>query len=67
MRQETAQVTTIQPSSRHRGTGAWGRADPEKKNLLSAASKCTTLTPAIGTELHGVDLRHLSDAQKDEL
>ncbi|KAF8265423.1 alpha-ketoglutarate-dependent sulfonate dioxygenase [Lactarius quietus] len=42
-------------------------ADPEKKNLLSAASKVITLTPAIGTELHGIDLRLLSDEQKDEL
>ncbi|KAI9509817.1 hypothetical protein F5148DRAFT_1275078 [Russula earlei] len=46
-----------------RGLGA----DPEKKNLLSAASKVVTLTPAIGTELHGIDLRRLSDAQKNEL
>jgi sulfonate dioxygenase len=43
------------------------RANSEKKNLLSAASGVITLTPAIGTELQGVDLRHLSDAQKDEL
>jgi sulfonate dioxygenase len=46
-----------------RGLGA----DPAKKNLLSAASKVVTLTPTIGTELHGVDLRRLSDVQKDEL
>jgi len=46
-----------------RGPGA----DSGKKNLLSAASKCITLTPAIGTELRGIDLRQLSDAQKDEL
>ncbi|KAH9998848.1 alpha-ketoglutarate-dependent sulfonate dioxygenase [Russula compacta] len=42
-------------------------ADPEKKNLLSVASNIITLTPAIGTELHGINLRQLSDAQKDEL
>ena len=42
-------------------------ADPRKKNLLSAASKCITLTPAIGTELHGIDLRQLTDPQRDEL
>ncbi|KAI0775103.1 alpha-ketoglutarate-dependent sulfonate dioxygenase [Trametes elegans] len=42
-------------------------ADPEKKSLLSAATKVQHLTPAIGTELHGIDLRQLSDAQKDEL
>ncbi|KAI0052256.1 alpha-ketoglutarate-dependent sulfonate dioxygenase [Auriscalpium vulgare] len=43
------------------------QADPAKKALLSAASKVITLTPAIGTEIHGIDLRQLSDAQKDEL
>ncbi len=43
------------------------RADPEKKSLLSAASKVTHYTPAIGTELSGIDLRQLSDSQKDEL
>ncbi|KAH9831620.1 alpha-ketoglutarate-dependent sulfonate dioxygenase, partial [Rhodofomes roseus] len=42
-------------------------ADPEKKALLSAATKVQNLTPAIGTELSGIDLRQLSDKQKDEL
>ncbi|KAF5342697.1 hypothetical protein D9611_001650 [Ephemerocybe angulata] len=42
-------------------------ADPSKKNLLSAASKVTHLTPAIGVELEGIDLRQLTDQQKDEL
>ncbi|KAF8643264.1 hypothetical protein AX16_009148 [Volvariella volvacea WC 439] len=42
-------------------------ADPTKKNLLSAAQKVIHLTPAIGTELVGLDLRQLTDAQKDEL
>ncbi|KAL5521618.1 hypothetical protein ACEPAF_2366 [Sanghuangporus sanghuang] len=42
-------------------------ADPEKRALLSAAKKVTHLTPAIGTEIEGIDLRQLSDAQKDEL
>ncbi|KAI0303659.1 hypothetical protein B0F90DRAFT_1667081 [Multifurca ochricompacta] len=42
-------------------------ADSEKRSLLSAATKEITLTPAIGTELHGIDLRQLSDTQKDEL
>ena len=46
-----------------RGVGA----NPDKKNLLSLASKVITLTPAIGTELHDIDLRQLSGAQKDEL
>ena len=42
-------------------------ADPEKKALLSAATKVQNLTPAIGTELSGIDLRQLSAQQKDEL
>ncbi|KAG6900833.1 hypothetical protein C0993_000152 [Termitomyces sp. T159_Od127] len=42
-------------------------ADPSKRNLLSAAQKVKHLTPAIGTEILGIDLRQLSDAQKDEL
>ncbi|TFY75931.1 hypothetical protein EWM64_g8081, partial [Hericium alpestre] len=42
-------------------------ADPEKRDLLSAASKVITLTPAIGTEIYGLDLRQLTDAQKDQL
>ncbi|KAF9642537.1 alpha-ketoglutarate-dependent sulfonate dioxygenase [Thelephora ganbajun] len=42
-------------------------ADPTKKNLLSSASKVIDLTPTIGTELHGIDLRELTDSQKDEL
>ena len=43
------------------------RADPEKKSLLSAATKITHYTPTIGTEISGIDLRQLSDSQKDEL
>ena len=42
-------------------------ADQEKKALFTAASKVQHLTPAIGTELHGIDLRQLTDQQKDEL
>lgn len=42
-------------------------ADPSKANLLAAASKVTHLTPAIGTELRGIDLRQLTPQQKDEL
>lgn len=42
-------------------------ADPSKQNLFKAAQKVKHLTPAIGTEIHGVDLRQLSEAQKDEL
>ncbi|KAF8627986.1 hypothetical protein AX15_004115 [Amanita polypyramis BW_CC] len=42
-------------------------ADPEKKSLFAAATKVNHLTPAIGTEITGVDLRQLSNTQKDEL
>ncbi len=42
-------------------------ADPEKKALLSAAKQVRHLTPYIGTELVGIQLSQLSDAQKDEL
>ncbi|KAJ6623955.1 hypothetical protein B0H10DRAFT_2162282 [Mycena sp. CBHHK59/15] len=42
-------------------------ADPAKKSLLGAAQKVRHLTPAIGTELLGIDLRQLTDTQKDEL
>lgn len=42
-------------------------ADPSKKSLFSAATKVRHLTPAIGTEILGIDLRQLSDSQKDEL
>lgn len=42
-------------------------ADPEKKVLLSAATKVRQLTPSIGCEISGIDLRQLSNAQKDEL
>ncbi|KAF7374759.1 Alpha-ketoglutarate-dependent taurine dioxygenase [Mycena sanguinolenta] len=42
-------------------------ADPTKKNLFGAAQKVRHLTPTIGTELLGIDLRQLTEAQKDEL
>ncbi|KAF9522316.1 hypothetical protein CPB83DRAFT_918383 [Crepidotus variabilis] len=42
-------------------------ADPKKANLLGAASKVTQLTSVIGTEILGIDLRQLTNAQKDEL
>jgi sulfonate dioxygenase len=42
-------------------------ADPKKESLLKAASKVRDLTPALGTEILGLDLRQLSNAQKDEL
>ncbi|KAF2103591.1 putative alpha-ketoglutarate-dependent sulfonate dioxygenase [Rhizodiscina lignyota] len=42
-------------------------ADPEKKSLLAEATAVEELTPYIGTELKGVQLGSLTDAQKDEL
>ncbi|EMD33899.1 hypothetical protein CERSUDRAFT_159178 [Gelatoporia subvermispora B] len=42
-------------------------ADPSKKNLFSAATNVQHLTPAIGTEISGIDLRQLTAQQKDEL
>ncbi|KAF8529304.1 hypothetical protein BU17DRAFT_36868 [Hysterangium stoloniferum] len=47
----------------HRGL----QADPNKKALFSAAQKVKHLTPAIGSEILGLDLRQISDTQKDEL
>ncbi|KUI61325.1 hypothetical protein VP1G_08479 [Cytospora mali] len=49
----------------HHDPGA--RADKEKKALLSAATKVTDLTAHIGTELEGIQLKDLTDQQKDEL
>jgi sulfonate dioxygenase len=43
------------------------RADPEKKALLSSATKVDHISPAIGTRLEGIDLRTLTNTQKDEL
>ncbi|KAJ5751660.1 Taurine catabolism dioxygenase TauD/TfdA [Penicillium odoratum] len=43
------------------------RADPEKKALLSAAKEVIHLTRNIGTELVGLQLKDLTDQQKDEL
>ena len=43
------------------------RADPEKMALLSAAKEVIHLTKHIGTEIVGLQLRDLTDQQKDEL
>lgn len=43
------------------------RADPTKKSLFSAATKVTDLTTHIGTEIEGLQLKDLTDKQKDEL
>ncbi|RMZ83163.1 hypothetical protein DV738_g1152, partial [Chaetothyriales sp. CBS 135597] len=42
-------------------------ADPKKTSLLSAAKAVKDLTPFVGTELEGIQLSQLTDAQKDEL
>jgi len=43
------------------------RADPDKKALLSAAKEVIHLTAHIGTEIVGLQLKDLTDQQKDEL
>ncbi len=43
------------------------RADPEKKALLGAAREVIHLTAHIGTEIVGLQLKDLTDQQKDEL
>ncbi|KAL9087502.1 MAG: hypothetical protein Q9165_006613 [Trypethelium subeluteriae] len=43
------------------------RADPKKKALFSAAEKVIDLTAHIGTEIVGLQLKDLTDQQKDEL
>jgi hypothetical protein len=46
---------------------AGSRADPEKKALLSAASEVIHLTSNIGTEIKGLQLKDLTNQQRDEL
>ena len=43
------------------------RADPTKRALFSAAEKVTDMTAHIGTETVGLQLKNLTDQQKDEL
>ena len=43
------------------------RADKSKSALFSAATKVTDLTTHIGTEIEGLQLKDLTDQQKDEL
>lgn len=42
-------------------------ADPKKASLLALASSVEELNPYVGTELKGVQLSDLTDAQRDEL
>jgi hypothetical protein len=48
-------------------TDAGTRADPKKNALLSAASEVIHLTSNIGTEIRGLQLKDLSNQQRDEL
>ncbi|PSN62135.1 alpha-ketoglutarate-dependent taurine dioxygenase [Corynespora cassiicola Philippines] len=41
--------------------------DQQFKNLLSSATDVFDYNPKIGTEVHGVDLANLTDAQKNDL
>lgn len=43
------------------------KADKQKKALLSAATEVIDLTTHIGTEIKGLQLKDLTDQQKDEL
>ncbi|KAK7433045.1 hypothetical protein QQZ08_000518 [Neonectria magnoliae] len=43
------------------------RADKSKKSLFSAATKVTNLTAHIGTEIEGLQLKDLTNEQRDEL
>lgn len=43
------------------------RGDPAKRALFSAAEKVIDLTAHIGTEIVGLQLKDLTDQQKDEL
>ena len=49
----------------HHDPGA--RADPAKSALFGAAEKVIDLTTHIGTEIVGLQLKDLTDRQKDEL
>ncbi|KAF8448354.1 hypothetical protein BGX38DRAFT_1189770 [Terfezia claveryi] len=41
--------------------------DPHYRNLLNAATDVFDYTPKIGTEISGIQLRNLTDAQKNDL
>lgn len=43
------------------------KGDPKFRNLLQDATAVFDYNPKIGTEIHGVDLAKLNDAQKDDL
>jgi hypothetical protein len=59
-------ATNIRNAEReHIDAGA--RADKSKSSLLSAAKEVINLTSHIGTEIVGLQLKDLTDEQKDEL
>ncbi|KAH7115903.1 hypothetical protein B0J11DRAFT_113339 [Dendryphion nanum] len=41
--------------------------DPQFKNLLASATAVFDYNPKIGTEVHGIDLANITDAQKNDL
>jgi sulfonate dioxygenase len=41
--------------------------NPEFRNLLESATDIFDYTPKIGTEIHGISLSRLTDAQKNDL
>lgn len=43
------------------------QGDPQFRSLLAAASDVFDYNPKMGTEIHGVDLASLTNAQKDDL
>lgn len=45
---------------------ASAQADPAKKAVFSAAKEVNNLTPHIGTEIVELQLKHLTDQQKEE-
>ena len=52
----------------HNDAGARAaKTNPSKPHLLKAASKVTHLTTNIGTEIEGLQLKDLTDEQRDEL
>ena len=52
----------------HNDAGARAKkTDPSKKSLFEAASKVEDLTAHIGTEIHGLQLKDLTNQQRDEL
>ncbi|KAF2734978.1 alpha-ketoglutarate-dependent taurine dioxygenase [Polyplosphaeria fusca] len=49
----------------HHDKGLLG--DPQFKSLLKSATDIRDYNPKIGTEIHGIDLANLTDAQKNDL